>query len=155
MLQGNVNNDGTTSPPYSPPIFRTLPTLFNNVEFTNAIDTWGVEANYLHRFQTGHYGGTFEMFMGARYLEFNDNFNVSTGGGTATATSVPSFLAGSYWDTAAENHVVGPQLGLRWFKKQGRWTFSTEGRFMAGINYQNISQQVNFGPNRTRAQKPL
>jgi hypothetical protein len=159
LLQGNVNNDGTTSPPYSPPIFRNLPTIFNNVLVENAIDTWGVEANYLHRFLTGHYGGTFEMFFGARYLEFNDNFNVhtavspnaltqpnATGGGTSVTTNVPSFLGGSYWDTAAENHVIGPQLGLRWFKKQGRWTFSTEGRFMAGLNCQNISQQVDFGP---------
>jgi hypothetical protein len=159
LLQGNVNNDGTTSPPYSPAVFRDLPTVFNDVLVMNSIDTWGVEANYLHRFMTSHSGGTFEMFLGARYFEFNDNFNVHTavssnaltqptasGSSSTVNGNVPSFLGGSYWDTAAENHVVGPQIGLRWFKKQGRWSFSTEGRFMAGINCQNISQDVDFGP---------
>ena len=43
--------------------------------------------------------------------------------------------------------MVGPQIGLRWFKKQGRWMFTTEGRFLAGMNCQNISQQVDIGPN--------
>ncbi len=160
LLQGNVNSDSTTNPPYSPPVFRNLPTFFNNVLVENALDTWGVEANYLHRFLTCHNGGTFELFLGARYYEFNDNFNVNTevdpnaltqvtavtGNTRPAATNVPSFLAGSYWDTTAENHIVGPQIGLRWFKKQGRWSFSTEGRFMAGLNCQNLSQTVDFGP---------
>jgi hypothetical protein len=161
LLQGNVNNDAATTPPYSPPVFRDLPTFFTNVLVEDSLDTWGVEANYLHRFMTGHDGGTFEMFLGARYLEFNDNFNVHTGvspqalslpnavPGLAAITNpanVPAFLNGSYWDTTAENHVVGPQVGLRWFKKQGRWTFSTEGRFMAGLNCQNLSQTVDMGP---------
>jgi len=42
--------------------------------------------------------------------------------------------------------VIGPQIGLRWFKKQGRWTFNTEGRFFAGVNCQYITQQVDMGP---------
>ncbi len=77
------------------------------------------------------------MFLGARYYEFNDNFNVFTGENNGT-TTVPSFLGGSYWDTQAANHVIGPQIGLRWFRKQGRWTFNTEGRFFAGVNCQSI-----------------
>jgi len=160
LLQGNVNNDGSTTPPYSPPVFRNLPVVFQNVLVENALDTWGVEANYLHRFMTSQSGGTFELLLGARYFEFNDNFYVHTAvnpnaltqpffdatNGTTVNVNVPSFLGGSYWDTSAENHVVGPQIGLRWFKKQGRWTFSTEGRFMAGLNCQNISQEVDMGP---------
>jgi hypothetical protein len=164
LLQGNVNTDATTAPPYSPPVFRDLPTYFNNVLVEDKLDTWGVEANYLHRFMTRHNGGTFELFLGARYLEFNDNFNVHTsvspnaltqpafigntaiGNATTINANVPSFLGGSYWDTTAENHVVGPQIGMRWFKKQGRWTISTEGRFMAGLNCQNLSQTVDMGP---------
>jgi hypothetical protein len=42
--------------------------------------------------------------------------------------------------------VIGGEIGGRWFKKQGRWMLSTEGRFLAGLNCQNIHQQVNFGP---------
>jgi hypothetical protein len=159
LLYGNVNNNGSTIPPYSPPVFKDLPALFTNVTVENAIDTWSVEANYLHRFMTSHSGGTFELFLGARYYELNDNFRVRTGvvGGDTQGTTllangllavnkVPAFLDGSYWLTAAENHVVGPQIGMRWFKKQGRWMFSTEGRFMAGVNCQNVSQQVDMGP---------
>jgi hypothetical protein len=141
LLQGNVN--ANTS---QPAIIQNLPVTFYNLSLFESINTWGVEVNYLHRFRTCHLGGTFEMFVGPRYFEFNDNFNVVTGSGPA-GIEVPSFLAGSFWNTSAENHVVGPQVGLRWFKKQGRWMFSTEGRFLAGINYQNLSQQVSMGPN--------
>lgn len=146
-LYGNVNTNSTSIPtPYSPAIPFNLPVVFFGVNVENAIDTWGVEANYLHRFMTSHAGGTLEMFLDARYYEFNDNFNVSTAPDDGNHT-VPSYLGGSYWDTQAENHVVGPQIGLRWFKKQGRWTFNTESRFFAGINCQNITQQVDMGPN--------
>jgi hypothetical protein len=145
LLQGNVNNNNTTSPQYTPAVIRDLPTTFTDVLVDNAVDTWGVEANYLHRFKTCHDGGTFEMFLGARYYEFNDNFSVTTGTDN-TPGNVPSFLGGSSWQTSAQNHVVGPQIGLRWFKKRGRWTFSTEGRFFAGINFQNIQQQADMGP---------
>ncbi len=114
----------------------------------------------MHRFLTSHNGGTFEMFMGARYLEFNDNFNVHTavspnaltqpnatgGGGTTVNSNVPSFLGGSYWDTAAENHIIGPQIGLHGSRNRAAGPSPREGRFMAGLNCQNISQQVDFGP---------
>jgi len=163
LLEGPVGNDPSTGLP----VTKLLPVTFDNILAENAIDTWGVEANYLHRFRTRHHGGTFELFLGARYLEFNDNFRFHTGVGdtettgdddddddddddtttTATTTTVPYFLGGSFWDTSAENHIVGPQIGLRWFKKRGRWTLSTEGRFMAGLNCQNFHQQVNMGPN--------
>ena len=79
LLQGNVNNDAHDLASVFPAgIQEPCPPYFNNVLVENAIDTWGVEANYLHRFLTGHNGGTFEMFLGARYFEFNDNFNVHT-----------------------------------------------------------------------------
>jgi hypothetical protein len=124
---------------------KNLPVTFYNVALENDVDTWGVELNYLHRFETSHFGGNLEMFLGARYFEFNDNFYVQTALDDGTHT-VPSFLGGSYWNTEAQNHIVGPQIGMRWFKTQGRWTFSTEGRFMAGLNFQNIQQQVDMGP---------
>lgn len=146
LLYGNVNNDDSTTPPYSPPVFRDLPVTFYDVLLEKRIDTWGVEANYLHRFRTRRAGGTVEMFLGARYFEFNEHFWVHTGADPGNST-VPSYLAGSYWDTDAENHIVGPQIGFRWFKKQGRWMFSTEGRFLAGFNRQNFHQKVNMGPN--------
>ena len=146
LIYGNVNADDTTDPPYTPPFFARLPVVFSTVWVQNAVDTWGVEADYLHRFRTGHGGGTFELLLGARYYEFNDNFKVVTGPDDGT-TTVPSFLSDSYWYTQAANHVIGPQVGIRWFKKQGRWSFNTEGRFFAGFNCQTITQQACIGPN--------
>lgn len=146
LLYGNVNNDSSTTPPYSPAVFRELPVTFYDVLLEKKIDTWGVEANYMHRFLTRRGGGTFEMFLGARYFEFNEHFWVTTGADPGGHT-VPSFLAQSSWDTDAENHIVGPQIGLRWFKKRGRWTISTQGRFTAGFNRQNFHQKVTMGPN--------
>ena len=153
LLFGNVNNNASSTPPYSPPVFRNLPVVFTSVFVENAINSWGVEADYLHRFMTSHCGGTVELFLGARYYEFNDNFNVFTGENNGT-TTVPSFLGGSYWDTQAANHVIGPQIGLRWFRKQGRWTFNTEGRFFAGVNCQSITQQADIGPNLNPGPNP-
>lgn len=51
-----------------------------------------------------------------------------------------SALGDSIWDTQAENNVIGPQIGVRWFRQHGRWRLSGEGRFFAGINNQSITQ---------------
>ena len=123
-----------------------LPVTLYNLAVSDTVDTWSVELMYLHRFRTCHAGGTLEFFGGVRYVEFNDSFNVQAGpdpGGHV----VPSFLQNSFWFTSAENHIVGPQVGLRWFKKAGRWMFSTESRFMAGLNMQSFHQDVSIGPN--------
>ena len=121
---------------------RELPVTFSSVSMSHSISNYGVELNYLHRFLTCHDGGTLEMFLGTRFFYFEDDFSILTGGATAN-------LAGSNWQNFAENNLIGPQLGARWFKKQGRWMLSTEGRFMAGLNCQNIHQNVNFGPGLT------
>jgi hypothetical protein len=127
-------------------IMGNLPVVFYNIMLTHWSDQWGGELMYLHRLLTCHEGSTVELFAGARYLEFNDGFRFLAGDATTTPT-FPSFLADSTWQVAAENHIIGPQVGLRWFKKQGRWTLNTEGRFMAGFNLQNIHEVINLGPN--------
>ena len=153
LLYGNVNNNETPDDEalwYKPPVFRDLPVTFYNVLLEKKIDTWGVEANYMHRFLTRRGGGTFELFVGARYFEFNEHFFVRTGANEGTVhTGSYSFLENSQWETDAENHIVGPQIGLRWFKKRGRCTLSAEGRFMAGLNRQNFHQHAVIGPNLT------
>jgi hypothetical protein len=146
LLEGAIPLDPFLYPLDPTIIQRDLPVTLYNVSMIHSVDTWGVELMYLHRTMTMHHGGTFEFFGGARYLEFNDNFAIQAGADPGGNT-VPSFLENSYWATTAQNHVVGPQFGLRWFKKQGRWTFSTEGRFTAGLNCQNIHQRVSLGPN--------
>jgi hypothetical protein len=146
LLQGPVPLFPFLYPSDPTVVVRDLPVTLYNIGLIDEVNTWGVEASYLHRLQTCHGGGTLEFFGGARYLEFNDLFAIEVGS-PATQPQIPSFLAGSHWATSANNHVIGPQLGVRWFKKQGRWMFSSEGRFMAGLNCQNVHQESNIGPN--------
>ncbi len=147
LLTGPIPaNLSSSSSGGGPQLQEPLPVTLYNLAVSDTVDTWGVELMYLHRLHTTHAGGTLEFFGGARYLEFNDSFNVQAGpdpGGHI----VPSFLQNSFWFTSAENHIVGPEVGLRWFKKEGRWMFSTEARFMAGLNLQDFHQDVSIGPN--------
>jgi hypothetical protein len=113
-----------------------LGTIFNSITVNNHIDTWGVELSYLRRTMTFHDGGNMEFYLGARYLEFNEDFNIAASGGTLDQT---------FWNTSAGNHIVGPQIGTRYFRKAGRWTVSAEGRFLAGLNVQNLTQEGTFG----------
>lgn len=146
---GGSNNKGWLDGPVTtgglPADDVELPVTLYDVEMNHSVDTWGVELMYLHRLRTCHNGGTFELFGGARYLEFNDTFGIRAG--SDPGNTIPSFLSDSSWESVAENHIVGPQVGVRWFKKQGRWTLSTEGRFMAGLNCLNVHQEANIGPN--------
>ena len=146
LLEGPVPFDPLLYPTDPRVVTRDLPVTLYDIMMITQVKTWGVEANYLHRMKTCHGGGTFEFFGGARYLEFNDFFGIQAGDDPGT-TTVPSFLSNSYWFTNADNHIIGPQVGVRWFKKRGRWMLSSEGRFMAGLNCQNVHQTVNIGPN--------
>ncbi len=56
-----------------------------------------------------------------------------------------NLLADSNWITEAENHIIGPQIGGRWFRKNGRVTLSAEGRFFAGLNMQNLRNRGVLG----------
>jgi hypothetical protein len=130
---------------------HNLPLSFDTVELHNSVETWGVEWNYLYRCHPIHNGGIFEFFLGARYLEFNETFDVDARGyrfeydSYGTVRGARSILADSFWSMKADNHIVGPQIGARFFKTSGRWTLSTEGRFLAGTNFQNLNQRGTLG----------
>jgi hypothetical protein len=100
-------------------------------------------------------------------MEFDDSFNVDARGefpdtsGTTTTTgnADPRFLvdidgnpigpgnilADSNWFTSAENHIVAPQLGVHYAIKSGRWSLTSDGKFFAGFNRQNIDQHGTLG----------
>jgi hypothetical protein len=128
-----------------------LPLTFDTVEVRNRVDLWGVEWMYLYRLHPNHHGGIFEFYLGARYLEFNEQFDVDARGRRFeydvddNVVGARCILADSDWMTKADNHIVGPQIGARYFKTTGRWTFSSEGRFLAGFNSQNIRQRGTLG----------
>lgn len=117
---------------------QNLPVRFDYLTARNEVTTWAVELNYVYRMHPNHHGGIFELYFGARYLELNEQFDVEALGGT---------LDESAWYTSADNHIVGPQLGARWFRKGDRWTWSTEGRITAGFNRQNLFQNGYLGTN--------
>ena len=143
-------------------IIEALPVTFATAKAHNRVRTWGVELDYLVRSRQMYTGGFFELSMGARYLEFNEDFCIEAwgkrtdvtdddggddggddgddGDGDTTTYNIEGVLADSYWETDANNHIVGPQIGLRYFHNYNRWTFSTEGKFFAGFNSQNIHQ---------------
>jgi hypothetical protein len=133
----------TTSPrdpnaiDFSETVLGNLPLVFDSMTVRTISDIWGVELSYLRRTMTFHNGGNLEFTFGARYLEFNEDFDVSTSGGVLNDNT--------YWNTHGQNHIIGPQFGARYNKQVGRWGVSADGRFTAGYNRQNISQDGNFG----------
>jgi hypothetical protein len=132
LLDGNVN-------PNAPPnVILPLPVTFTTLTMHNVVSTWGIEADYIGRSDELHNGGFFEWFIGPRYLEFKDKFWFDANGGILDASEVVN---------DADNHIIAGQLGARFFKKQGRWMLSTEGRGFAGLNYQNIHQSGFLGSN--------
>ena len=124
LLEGYVDTDLT--------IIEDLPVTFDDVFIRNRLEMWGVEWMCTYRTHPTHEGGIWELSLGVRYLELDDEFAVDGRGG---------ILNESIWSTVAENHLVGPQAGVRWFRKSGRWSLSAEGRFFAGFNGQNLRQR--------------
>ena len=139
LLEGKFTN------PSPPPdfLYLELPVTFENILVENTVSHWNVELNYVGRSDELHHGGYFEWFIGPRYMEFDDVFLVVANGG---------ILDASLWNTEAENHIISGQVGARWFKKRGRWMLSTEGRFFAGLNAQNIHQIGQIASNLTSGQ---
>jgi hypothetical protein len=134
-LDGRFTN---LAPPPAPVTFLApLALTFSNVLLRDDVSSWGIEFDYLCRSDQLHNGGFFEWFIGPRYLEFDDNFLVNAQGSQT--------LGNSYWITEAQNHIIAGQIGARLFKKQGRWTVSTEGRALAGLNCQNVHQTGELG----------
>lgn len=142
-------------------VLRDLPVTFEEVILRNEVSTWGTEVNYIRRTHPGGHGGIFEFLFGVRYLEFEELFafegygdrfvliNADPGADPDELTGVPAapgtILAESFWHAIADNHIIGPQFGLRWFRQSHRWTWSTEARFFAGVNIQNLEQEGTLG----------
>lgn len=128
-------------------VLRDLPLSFDDVFVRNTVDTWGAELMYTYRLHPQRHGGIVELYFGVRYIEFDDTFSVEANGtrfdddnDPATPSIITGALADSFWQTEVENHIVGPQVGVKWFRQAGRWSASAEGRFLAGFNRQNYNQ---------------
>lgn len=130
---GNIVVPDFANPPNTiattQPVSRPLPVTFTTLNGKYRIDPWSIEVDYMRRTHAFHHGGYMEFLAGVRYMEFNDQIEFEGIGGT---------LDGSFWRTEAENHIIGPQIGARYFKIAGRWMLNAEGRFTAGFNSQNV-----------------
>jgi len=115
-----------------------LPVLFSTMKVRNKSYIDGVELMRLFVSRPVLHGSILELQYGVRFFKFRDRFNVSTTGG---------ILDESFWNTLADNHVVGPQIAMKWYKRSERWTLSAEGRFLAGFNSQSLSQRGEIGSN--------
>jgi hypothetical protein len=109
---------------------RPLPLVWDTLAGQNSTRLWNVELMYIYRTSQFHDGGYCEFFIGPRYFEFDDSFNVNATGG---------ILGDAMWDTNAQNHVIAGQVGARWFRSVGRWMINAEGRFWAGLDCQNLT----------------
>lgn len=145
LLEGNIVPDPVIA---GRNILGQLPVTFLNLEVHNKAMSWGAELMGLHRTAELHDGGFLEWSAGARYFEFDEDFTVFGQGGFTSFSGITDDGAGnSFWVNRAENHILGPQVALRWFKIFSRISASAEGRLMFGTNFQNVRQQSTIGNN--------
>jgi hypothetical protein len=122
-------------------ILKGAAVRYTTLDLYNENTTWNIELNYLYRFLPFHNNGVAELFLGVRYMEFNEMFKISGVGGALDWTFIL---------TDTENHLLAPQIGLRFFKKYAsRFMFSAEGRFFEGFNSLNVSQYAVMGFNQS------
>ncbi len=107
---------------FGPPLTITVPYIENRLDYTSA------EISKQWRVKELHHGSFVDVFLGMRYGHILHHDNLVRPLGFATPTSL-----------SIENHMIGPQAGLRWFKQKGRWTISTEGRYYYAWNDQFMS----------------
>lgn len=134
------------------------PTKFDHLTTRNNANTSGVELMKMYRFRPLHNASIFELFMGARYMEMNEDFMVNAQGGFGNAFAqlgsapnnngvITPLQIQSFWNSRIDNNIVGPQVGGRWYSRRGKWLFAAEGRFLAGFNFQNVHQRGQLAGN--------
>jgi hypothetical protein len=136
-----VNNHGNLDgPPVTTDPVHHLGVWFANVTQYNAYRPWGTEFNFLIRTHPREHGGMWEWFLGTRFVQFNEDYDILATGPTPTSAGVNSVLGNTEINMKARNNIVGPQLGLRWFITNDRWQFAATGKFVAGYNAQRVFQ---------------
>ena len=82
--------------------------------FANASKLNSVELSKEWRWQPLHEGSIVEPFLGMRYVKFEQ-------------WDPPS--VNDSQSLYVKNDIIGPQVGVRWYKQKERWIISTEGRY--------------------------
>lgn len=111
---------------------------FSQVVIENHVEISGVEVMRSWRAEQFHNGAVLEYYAGARFLQIDDRFRIAASGGPLDRFDL---------DQKVDNHIVGPQVGARIQKQQGRFVYSAEGRFLAGVNFRSINQSGSIATN--------
>ena len=128
-----------------------MPLIFPTVDAYNTVQNYGAEANYIRRFKPFHNGGNLDLYLGMRYWQFNEEFDVQTSSpqifatentGAPTNVYLPRALNDSYWNTEVTNSLIGPQVGGRYYKNWGRF------QILAGGQVRRLFQRADVSPGR-------
>lgn len=123
----------------------SLPVSFGTLFSINFTKLSSYELMRVIRWDPLHTGGTMEWMYGLRYTQISDDFLIRGIGGTGILTTMNI-------DSSLRNHLIGPQVGLRWNKQTGAWRVGAEGRFMAAENFQQIQVNSRFTGTNTQLQ---
>lgn len=136
-----------------------LPIFFSHIYTKYSSSVWGTEVMrtwWLSKSRRPDHG-YWDLMAGARYVRFRDQFYFlgegfqstltpggagGAGGGTTTGGGklIEGLLSDTNFNQTAANYMVGPQVGLRWYKQRGRLGWDISGRFSAAANFQTIQQ---------------
>jgi hypothetical protein len=104
----------------------------------------GVDLSRFYRTPRLHHGGYLDVIYGVRWFQLYDAYIVH-----ARNFGINQFfinpLEDSNWSNVVQNNLVGPEIGLRWFRQNGRWTTSIDARFFAAANFQNVKMRTELG----------
>jgi hypothetical protein len=109
---------------------------FTSLGLKNVTVINGTEIMHMYRAPRLHNGGYFELMYGVRWLQVDDTF---------FAFAVGGILDQTIWSARAQNNLIGPQLGGRWFNQRGRWITSFEARLFPAANFQAVHEKAQIG----------
>jgi hypothetical protein len=101
---------------------------FSTVASSNKLTLINAELNRLYRMPGHSWAHEVDYYYGIRYLSVKDIYNVTANGG---------FLGQSVWNAESDNNLIGPQIGMRWSRRNRAVGFSVDGRFFAAYNRQD------------------
>lgn len=118
---------------------------------------WTVEADYVYRMHPTQNGGQIEWQLAPRYVEFNErlDFYGGTDPGLFGGGSNAGTLNVTEIHNEAQNHLIGPQFGVRWIKTKDRWSLAVRGALSPMWNMQSIRQSGYIGSNSSANLAPL
>ncbi|MDR1384946.1 MAG: BBP7 family outer membrane beta-barrel protein [Planctomycetaceae bacterium] len=153
-------------PPETVDVVAPMPLNFDLYKIDSKLSHWDIQANYIFRSHATRLG-FLEFTGGVRYLELDDNLSFTGWGSmwnsyveeetdsSSTDTDNNNYVAetspyqlksDTHWHFTADNHLIGPQVGIRLIRKTaGRWSLTADSKFFAGFNTQNVRSRGNIG----------